>query len=182
MYGGSPRGCLFALELRAFLGFRLCFRSLLRGELRCRVFHKRIEFLSGGFTGLSCFLISGLRSSGLVGFDHAFQLLVRNLGSLVLPDVLAVLILAFQDRLRHDRSALRIQVKADSQSVIDFSHMRLICFSKILDYLRLIDRYRLPRLTHGNLFQSALLLQHIMCRLVQRLVRKFIRFLLPRLQ
>lgn len=92
MYGGSPRGCLFALELRAF-----------------------------------------------------------------------------QDRLRHDRSALRIQVKADSQAVIDFSHMRLICFSKIPDYLRLIDRYRLLRLTHGNLFQSALLFQHIMCRLVQLL-------------
>ena len=50
-----------------------------------------------------------------------------------------------------------------------FRSMRLICFSKILDYLRLIDRYRLLRLTHGNLFQSALLLQHIMCRLVQLL-------------
>lgn len=94
MYGGSPRGCLFALELRAFLCLGL-----------------------------------------------GLQLLIRNLGFLVLPDILALFILAFQDRLRHDRTIITLSLEKrqaikTSDNISPRAKRTAENQKKILDYLK----------------------------------------------
>ena len=95
---------LFGLQLRSLPGLGFFLSWAFPGRVLPPILHESIKLLSGGFFSI-CFL--SLWRLDLVCPDHSLQFLVRNLGFLVLPDVFALFILAFQDQLRHDRGSIR---------------------------------------------------------------------------